>query len=311
MASAVRPPTTRLRRVATRMGQAICMGGILGYGYYNVYLPWRDPRNVPNQLHPDYFRHFTLLSRTQVTRDTQLLRFQHTLDHSTLPVAPISSVDIKDPTMQVKRSFTPIHTKHTEDNPESFEILVKKYPLASVSQMLHHTDIGDTVEIRGPYQEWEYTPNRWKSIGMVAGGTGITPMWQLIRHILADPSDHTKLTLIYANRSVADIPLRTELEALQAAFPDRLTLQFVVDRDVEPGTTKPTLGNHPVEAGYVSRALLHARLPPARNDTMVLVSGPAGMMRHICGEKRITMEQGPVTGLLHDLGYTSKNVFKL
>ncbi|KAJ1654373.1 hypothetical protein IWQ61_005688 [Dispira simplex] len=311
MASTVRPPTTWLSRVVTRMGQTIFISGVLGYGYYSIYLPWWDPRNVSNQLHSDYFRHFTLLSRTQVARDVQLLRFQHTLDSSTLPVAPISSVDIKDSTMQVKRSFTPIHTKVADTNPESFEILVKKYPLASVSQMLHHTDIGDTVEMRGPYREWEYIPNRWKSIGMVAGGTGITPMWQLIRHILADPSDHTKLTLVYANRSITDLPLRTELEELQAAFPGRLTLQFVVDRDVEPGALKPTLGNYPVETGYVSRTLLHTRLPPPQNDTMVLVSGPAGMMRHICGEKRITAEQGPVTGLLRDLGYTSKNVFKL
>ena len=40
---------------------------------------------------------------------------------------------------------------------------------------------------------------------MIAGGTGITPMYQIIKSSLKDPQDDTKLSLIYANVNEEDI----------------------------------------------------------------------------------------------------------
>ena len=88
-----------------------------------------------------------------------------------------------------------------------------------------------------------------RKIGMIAGGTGITPMLQVvlppstpskpcrsltsdvrcffllqqtrflqvIRAILKDPKDRTELWLIFANQSEDDILLRKELEAIRGA----------------------------------------------------------------------------------------------
>lgn len=39
-----------------------------------------------------------------------------------------------------------------------------------------------------------------KSVGMIAGGTGITPMLQVIRAIMKDPDDHTVCHLLFANQ---------------------------------------------------------------------------------------------------------------
>ena len=36
---------------------------------------------------------------------------------------------------------------------------------------------------------------------MIAGGTGITPMLQVIREILSNPEDKTEISLIFANQS--------------------------------------------------------------------------------------------------------------
>ena len=44
--------------------------------------------------------------------------------------------------------------------------------------------------------------------GMLAGGTGITPMYQVINAILRDPSDRTQLSLVSANVGEDDILLR-------------------------------------------------------------------------------------------------------
>jgi len=40
---------------------------------------------------------------------------------------------------------------------------------------------------------------------MIAGGTGITPMYQIIKASVQDPSDKTQLRLIYANVQKDDI----------------------------------------------------------------------------------------------------------
>ena len=56
---------------------------------------------------------------------------------------------------------------------------------------------------------------------MIAGGTGITPMLQLIRAILKDPRDKTKMWLVFANQTENDILLRTELEEVASNHPDR------------------------------------------------------------------------------------------
>ena len=40
---------------------------------------------------------------------------------------------------------------------------------------------------------------RHDTVGLVAGGTGITPMYQLIKAIFKNPNDKTKVSLVYGN----------------------------------------------------------------------------------------------------------------
>ena len=38
------------------------------------------------------------------------------------------------------------------------------------------------------------------NVGLIAGGTGITPMLQIIKAIIKDPEDDTKVSLLFANQ---------------------------------------------------------------------------------------------------------------
>merc|ERR1712070_1113366 len=56
-----------------------------------------------------------------------------------------------------------------------------------------------------------------KKLGMIAGGTGITPMLQVAAAILDDPNDSTEVSLIYANQTEGDILVRDLLEGSASA----------------------------------------------------------------------------------------------
>ena len=45
-----------------------------------------------------------------------------------------------------------------------------------------HVKEGDVMEIKGPFPKFNYVPNMRREIGMIAGGTGITPMLQVSFH---------------------------------------------------------------------------------------------------------------------------------
>ena len=100
--------------------------------------------------------------------------------------------------------------------------------------------VGDTVAIMGPIGTHTYlgrgkfksgrNEHSCKKLGMMAGGTGITPMLQVMSAILKDPSDTTQISLLYANQTEDDILVRDMLESLQAKYPKQLKIHYTLDR---------------------------------------------------------------------------------
>merc|ERR1712050_502343 len=83
------------------------------------------------------------------------------------------------------------------------------------SLFLDSKRVGDEIEINGPIGVNEYLgrgtfklPGRTvtvKKIGMMAGGTGLTPMLQVAQAIMRDPEDTSIVSLLYANKTTDDI----------------------------------------------------------------------------------------------------------
>lgn len=76
--------------------------------------------------------------------------------------------------------------------------------------------IGQTIKVRGPKGAFSYTPNMVREFAMIAGGTGITPMLQIIRAIIKGRAtgDKTQVNLIFANVNREDILLKEDLDQL-------------------------------------------------------------------------------------------------
>ena len=96
-----------------------------------------------------------------------------------------------------------------------------------------------------------YPPGKGKRrscITMIAGGTGITPMYQAMEAILNGKDDFTEVVLLYGNHAVADILLKDELEKMELMSEGRFTVVHVVgSRDTK------SIDNWEGEVGWVDK----------------------------------------------------------
>ena len=138
-----------------------------------------------------------------------------------------------------------------------------------LSKLFSSLNIGDSLSVRGPNGNFVYESNLLRRIGMIAGGTGLTPMYQIIQSILRNPDDKTVIDLIYANVNEDDILLREELDRL-AKQHDNFNVYYV-------------LNNPPSDwqggEGFVSQAMISNNLPKPDSDIKILVCGPPPMVK--------------------------------
>lgn len=177
--------------------------------------------------------------------------------------------------------------------------MVKVYEKGVMSRHIHSLKVGDSLDIKGPLAKLPYVANKWKSIGMVAGGTGITPMLQVIDQIVTNPDDQTEVTLLFANTSSKDILLKEKIDA----YLPRIKVVYVCDK-TDAGVDGVT------ESGYVTKALLEKYMPAPAASTLIYTCGPPGFMNIVSGDKNPDKTQGPLIGFLSEMGYDSTMVCK-
>jgi len=254
------------------------------------------------------FRPFKLLAREQLTPDTS--RFSFALPSESaelgLPTAACLSVRVPDPASPgkfISRPYTPTSPGGARG---AFELVVKTYePAGRVSKAFGALKVGESLEMQGPWLKFAYEPNAQAALAMVAGGTGITPMVQLLRAILENPRDRTEVRLVYASKSPEDVILKAELDALALTHPNFKVLYTV---SKVPAGSAPWAG----AVGHVTKEMLAGFLPPpqAAGGTKVVVCGPPGFVKAMSGEKKSMSDQGELVGMLKELRFEKEQVFK-
>jgi cytochrome-b5 reductase len=152
---------------------------------------------------------------------------------------------------------------------------------------------GDSLDFKGPIVKYNWDEKPKAHVGMIAGGTGITPMLQVIRRVFAEGSEDkkTKISLIFGNQTENDILLKEELDTIAKQHPDRFKVVYALDKAPE-GWTGVT--------GYVTSEVVKAHLPSAEEeDSVIFVCGPPPMVKSIAGPKN-KMEQGELDGILKE-----------
>jgi len=222
---------------------------------------------------------------------------------SGLPVQSAVITKYKGPEMEkpVIRPYTPISDV---DQKGTVDFLIKKYDKGAMSSHMHNMSPGQSLDIKGPIPKYQLSENKHEHIAMIAGGTGITPMWQVARHIFKNPQDKTKVTLVFGNVKEEDILMKKEFEELENTYPRRFRAFYVLD-----SPTAEWQGGK----GYIDKELLKTVLPEAKEGEKIkiLVCGPPGMYKAISGGKKSPSDQGELDGILKELGYSKDQVYKL
>ncbi|PNW79324.1 hypothetical protein CHLRE_09g410950v5 [Chlamydomonas reinhardtii] len=236
-----------------------------------------------------------LVERIELNRNTRIFRFglpspEHRIG---LPVGKHVFVYAQVGGENVMRAYTPISG---DEEKGRLDMLIKVYfkgehaSYPEGGKMSQHFDslaIGDCLEFKGPLGHFvyngrgSYTLNgkvtkHASHMSFVAGGTGITPCYAVIKAALRDPEDNTKLALLFANTHEDDILLREELDELANNHPERFRLWYTVSQPKDAATWK-------YDVGRVSKDMFTEHLfASTGEDCLSLMCGPHGMIEHCC-----------------------------
>lgn len=221
-------------------------------------------------LDPQTFHPLPLVEKVLVAPNVYRLVFELPTPDTVLglPIGQHVAIKASVDGTAVQRSYTPVSNNADKG---VLELVVKVYPDGLLTgQYLAGLSVGDEVLFRGPKGAMRYRRGLCRKIGMLAGGTGITPMYQLIRAICEDPRDTTEVSLVYANRTEGDILLREELEAFARRYPRNLKIHYMLDN--------PPAG-WAYGTGFVTKELMADRFPnPREEGVKVMLCGPPGMV---------------------------------
>ncbi|KAG0674167.1 NADH-cytochrome b5 reductase [Kluyveromyces marxianus] len=223
-------------------------------------------------LNKEKLQEFPLVGKTILTHNTAVYRFGLPKKDQVLglPIGQHISVQANINGKEIVRSYTP--TSLDSDSVGFFELLIKSYEKGNISKHFAELKIGDKIKVRGPKGFYQYVPNMCEEIGMIAGGTGIAPMYQIMKAIFANDADKTKVSLVYGNQTEEDILLKKELDAFVAKKPDQFNIYYMLDKAPESWTGG---------VGYITADIMKDHLPTPADGVQLLVCGPPPMVSSI------------------------------
>ena len=94
-------------------------------------------------------------------------------------------------------------------------------------------------------------------------------LFQLIRAICEDPTDTTRVTLLYGNNTEPDILLRSQLDEFAEQYPDNFKVHYVLSKP--PKDWK-------FGKGFVTKDLVKEKFPSPGKEGKALLCGPPGLV---------------------------------
>ena len=242
----------------------------------------------PTFLDSRAWKKAVLTAKKTVSWDTRIFTFK--LDHEEqtlgLPTGQHLMMRLRDPVTReaIIRSYTPISETSQKGH---MDVLVKVYfegegkKGGKMSMALEQIPVGHFVDFKGPIGKFEYlgkgiaaVNNKQRDIKtfyMICGGSGITPIYQVLRAVMQDKADPTKCVVLDGNRLIEDILCKADLDGYARDNEDRCKLLYTLTKAPEDWKGLQ---------GRIAAPLLaeHAdRKPHKDGEAMVLICGPEAL----------------------------------
>lgn len=239
-------------------------------------------------LQPRKYRKAILHSKKNVSWDTRIFRFK--LDHEEqtlgLPIGQHLMIRMRDPATRetIIRSYTPISET---DEAGFMDVLIKVYfdtkhrKGGKMSQALDSIPIGHFVDFKGPLGRFEYHGQGSCTVNgdgrivdkfvMISGGTGITPIYQVLRAVMQDDSDETHCVVLDGNRLFEDILCKDGLDSFARDNTEKCQLLYTLTQASDDWEGLRGRIAAPLLKDHCSRAAHEG------GKTLILICGPEGL----------------------------------
>jgi len=281
------------------IGASVAVGAFVAGAMWWLFNGSKKSKFTPTLVDKKEKYTLKLIKRTEISPDTRIFRFELPSDQHVLGLPTGKHVNLSariDGKLCI-RAYTPVSSDATDQGYVDFIIKVyfpnvhPKFPEGGKMTMhLEKMKIGDTIDIRGPNGLLEYKTGRKvfiapkagaepelrfvRQLGLIAGGSGITPMLQIMRHVIREKDD-VELFLLYANQTEADILCREELDEMAKNSNGRVHVHYTLDRP-------PTDWKY--SSGFIDEEMLIKSMPKRQmaEDTTILICGPPPMVKFAC-----------------------------
>jgi nitrate reductase (NAD(P)H) len=244
----------------------------------------------PTFLSNLHWKKARLIEKVSESHDVRIFKYllEDVKQKLGLPIGQHVYIRVKDLEGKwIQRAYTPISSP---DELGYFQLLVKiyfpcppRFPNGGKLSMLLEQQIVhfDEIQVKGPLGSFTYLESGLCSIKqrriqitdfcMIAGGSGITPIYQVLHAVLNNPSDPTQCFLIDANRSFEDILCFHQL----CSWAEEESTRFQVLHFLN---TQPD-NAFPCQVGYITKDAIQEFFPAPSPSRLLLICGPPGLVQ--------------------------------
>lgn len=235
-------------------------------------------------INPDTWTDLEFMSKDILSPDTALYHFKLKDEREMLEIPVGHYVEVRvvlDGNTKI-RHYTPVNPA---ENVGHLDLIVKTYVLGQVSKYFSQLKAGDKVSFRGPMGEFIYEDAKTTEMGLVAGGSGITPILQVLNQYMRHPDSLHKVSLIYLNETIDDILWKDELDKMAERFPQfdvHYVLHYPPSKEIVNAYGKDWEG----DIGLITKKQMEQYLPESSDDHRLLICGPPAMTELVMGHAR-------------------------
>ncbi|OCK79717.1 hypothetical protein K432DRAFT_405332 [Lepidopterella palustris CBS 459.81] len=251
-----------------------------------------DPSGTPRPIFLDSrsWSKAILHSKVSVSWDTRIFTFKLDYDEQPLglPTGQHLMIRLRDPVTResIIRSYTPI----SETTKKGYtDVLVKVYfdtqdrKGGKMTKAMDALPIGHFVDVKGPIGKFEYigrglcsingTQRRVNRFFMICGGSGITPIFQVLRAVMKDKDDPTTCVVLDGNRLVEDILCKDDLDVFARDNVDKCKILYTLTQGPEDWNGLRGRIGGPLLKEHCCRSI--------EINTLVLICGPEALEKNV------------------------------